>query len=60
VPSILASSSGQQPSAFYQAKLDCAEFYFERMLPRADAHLRTALAPTRSLMKMDRACFRID
>lgn len=57
---LLASGSGQQPSAFYQAKLDCAEFYFERMLPRADAHLRTALAPTRSLMKMDRACFRID
>jgi hypothetical protein len=57
---LLASGSGQQPSAFYQAKLDCAEFYFERMLPRADAHLRTALAPTRSLMKMDRACFRVD
>ena len=57
---LLASGSGRQPSAFYQAKLDCAEFYFERMLPRADAHLRTALAPTRSLMKMDRACFRID
>ena len=57
---LLASGLGQQPGAFYQTKLDCAEFYFERLLPRADAHVRTALAPTHTLMKMDRACFRID
>ena len=57
---LLASGSGAQPAAFYQSKIDCAEFYFERMLPRADAHMRTALAPIRSLMKMDRESFRID
>ncbi|MFM7568732.1 MAG: acyl-CoA dehydrogenase C-terminal domain-containing protein [Betaproteobacteria bacterium] len=57
---LLESGSGDQPTAFYQAKLDCAEFYFERLLPRADAHARCALAPIDSLMRMDRAAFRVE
>ena len=57
---LLKSGSGNQPAAFYQAKLDCAEFFFERMLPRADAHARCAVAPIGSLMSMDRAAFRVE
>ena len=48
----LDSGKGAQSAAFYQAKIDTAQFYFERLLPRADAHHRTALAPASTLMQM--------
>jgi len=35
---------------FYQAKIDTARFYFQRMLPRAGAHKISALAGAESLM----------
>jgi alkylation response protein AidB-like acyl-CoA dehydrogenase len=46
----LASETREQPVAFYEAKLQLARFFFERLLPRADAHRRAALASNGSLM----------
>ncbi len=37
---------------FYQAKIDTAQFYFQRMLPRAAAHKASALAGAESLMSI--------
>ena len=44
---------GQESAEFYRAKLATAEFYFERMLPRAQAHATSMLSPTRSLMQLE-------
>lgn len=38
--------------AFYQAKVATAEFYFERILPRAQAHASSMLASSGNLMKL--------
>ena len=48
-----ASTRGQgtESDAFYRAKIDTAQLYFERLLPRADAHHRSALAPVGTLLK---------
>jgi hypothetical protein len=43
---------GEQSEDFYRAKLETAEFYFERLLPRASAHAEAALKPTSSIMQM--------
>ena len=48
----LHSGQGPESAAFYQAKLQTAQFYFERLLPRADAHHRMALAPASTLLQM--------
>src|SRR5690554_262950 len=48
---------GQESAEFYQAKLATAEFYFERMLPRAQAHATSMLSPTRSLMQLENEQF---
>ena len=54
---LLASGKGAESPEFYRAKIQTAEFYFERLLPRADAHRQGALAATRSLMQMDNGDF---
>ncbi|WP_336367863.1 acyl-CoA dehydrogenase C-terminal domain-containing protein [Marinobacter sp. C2H3] len=46
-------NGGEQAPEFYQAKLATAEFYFERLLPRAQTHATSMLSPTRSLMQLD-------
>jgi hypothetical protein len=46
------AKGGKDSKEFYQAKLQTAEFYFERLLPRADGHKKTMLSPTASLMQM--------
>jgi alkylation response protein AidB-like acyl-CoA dehydrogenase len=51
----LHSGQGDQSADFYQAKIHTAEFYFERMLPRADAHARMALSPARHLLDLPAA-----
>ena len=51
---------GNEPKEFYQAKLATAEFYFDRLLPRAKAHAEAALKPTRSTMQLDKSLFSID
>jgi alkylation response protein AidB-like acyl-CoA dehydrogenase len=47
----LRSAKGTETAAFYQAKIDTAQFFFERLLPRADAHARMALAPADTLLR---------
>ncbi len=54
---LLLNGEGAESAEFYRAKIQTAEFYFARLLPRADAHRKGALAPTRSLMQMDNASF---
>lgn len=55
----LANAQGPESADFYTAKVQTAEFYFTRLLPRADAHLRSALSPTRSVMQMKQESFRM-
>jgi hypothetical protein len=45
-------------AAFYQAKLATANFYFKRILPRADAHAQAALAGAATLMGLDESALR--
>ncbi|MCH8178762.1 MAG: acyl-CoA dehydrogenase C-terminal domain-containing protein [Proteobacteria bacterium] len=51
------AKGGKDSAEFYTAKLQTAEFYFERLLPRADGHRKSMLAPTRSVMQMDNEHF---
>ncbi|MES2149465.1 MAG: acyl-CoA dehydrogenase C-terminal domain-containing protein [Pseudomonadota bacterium] len=53
----LASGGGAESDAFYRTKIQTAEFYFERLLPRAGAHRKGALASTRTLMQIDQEHF---
>ncbi|GAA4090462.1 acyl-CoA dehydrogenase C-terminal domain-containing protein [Zhongshania borealis] len=46
-------ASGEGDPAFYQAKLETAEFYFSRLLPRAKAHGGSMGSSTDSVMGMD-------
>ena len=55
-----ASGKGRESAEFYRAKIQTAEFYFARMLPRADGHRKGALAPTRSVMQIDNEHFAFD
>lgn len=50
-------NGGVESPDFYRAKLATAEFYFEKILPRAQAHATTMLAPTSSVMQMDQEHF---
>ncbi|MQM32824.1 MAG: hypothetical protein CRU78_20980 [Candidatus Accumulibacter phosphatis] len=54
---LLLNGKGSESADFYRAKIQTASFYFARLLPRADAHRSSALAPTHSLMQMDNANF---
>jgi hypothetical protein len=44
---------GNEEPAFYRAKVQTAEFYFDRLLPRAKGHADSMLKPTKSVMQMD-------
>ncbi|BES73823.1 acyl-CoA dehydrogenase C-terminal domain-containing protein [Marinobacter nanhaiticus D15-8W] len=46
-------NGGAESEAFYRAKIATAEFYFDRLLPRAQAHATSMLSPTRNLMQLD-------
>jgi alkylation response protein AidB-like acyl-CoA dehydrogenase len=54
---LLASGAGKESQDFYRSKVQTAEFYFERLMPRANAHRTGALAPTRSVMQLDNEHF---
>ena len=43
---------GADAEAFYQAKLATAEFYYERLLPRAQSHATSMLSPPHNLMQL--------
>ena len=46
------ANGGNESAAFYQSKLATAEFYFDRLLPRAKGHAEACLKPTRSTMQL--------
>jgi hypothetical protein len=52
----LATGGAESPD-FYQAKIHTADFYFAKLLPRAQAHAESMLAPTRTVMQMQNAHF---
>jgi alkylation response protein AidB-like acyl-CoA dehydrogenase len=54
---LLDSGAGKESAEFYRAKIQTAEFYFERLMPRANSHRTGALAPTRSVMQLDNEHF---
>ncbi|MBM4362731.1 MAG: acyl-CoA dehydrogenase C-terminal domain-containing protein [Deltaproteobacteria bacterium] len=43
---------GLESPEFYEAKLQTADFYYAKLLPRAQAHATSMLAPTKSVMQM--------
>lgn len=45
-------AEGTSDKAFYQAKLHTADFYFQRLLPRAGAHAEMATAGADSIMAL--------
>ncbi|MDE2421403.1 MAG: acyl-CoA dehydrogenase C-terminal domain-containing protein [Gammaproteobacteria bacterium] len=51
---------GSESPEFYQAKIQTAEFYFERLLPRAQGHAESMVKPSKSLMQMDISSFSFD
>ncbi len=50
-------AANDDPDGFYQAKLDTAQFYFQRLMPRANAHKQAALAGAESLMSIAESGF---
>jgi hypothetical protein len=46
-------NGGEESTGFYQAKLATNEFYFERLLPRAQSHATSMLSPSKNLMQLD-------
>lgn len=48
----LASGDGIETKEFYQSKIQTAEFYFDRLLPRTKAHASAVLAPASATMQM--------
>ncbi|MBK6593024.1 MAG: acyl-CoA dehydrogenase C-terminal domain-containing protein [Burkholderiales bacterium] len=56
---LLASGKGHESNDFYTAKIQTAEFYFARLLPRADSHYSAALAPTSAVMQMPQELFQM-
>jgi hypothetical protein len=56
---LLSSGKGTESAEFYTAKIQTAEFYFERLLPRANAHRKAALAPTSAVMQMPQELFQM-
>jgi alkylation response protein AidB-like acyl-CoA dehydrogenase len=54
---LIASGEGEESNDFYTSKIQTAEFYFDRLLPRASAHKKSAVSSTKSLMQMDNEHF---
>ena len=48
---------GDDTPEFYQTKVQMAEFYFDRILPRQNAHAETMLKKPETLMQIDQANF---
>lgn len=46
-------ASGEGDANFYRAKIQTAEFYFERLLPRAKSHAKMMLKDPKSIMQME-------
>ncbi len=54
---LLDSGAGKESEEFYRAKIQTAEFYFDRLMPRANSHRTGALASTKSVMQLDKEHF---
>lgn len=54
---LLDSGTGTESEEFYRAKIQTAEFYFDRLMPRANAHRSGALASAKSVMQLDKEHF---
>lgn len=48
----LGKGDGVETPEFYKSKIATAEFYFERLLPRAKGHAESMLAPTKYTLKL--------
>jgi alkylation response protein AidB-like acyl-CoA dehydrogenase len=48
----LASGDGVESKDFYESKIATAEFYFDRLLPRARSHAAAIASPVKSTMQM--------
>ncbi|HET6789926.1 MAG TPA: acyl-CoA dehydrogenase C-terminal domain-containing protein [Aquabacterium sp.] len=46
------AKGGKETPDFYKAKIQTAEFYFDRMLPRADGHFTNMMATSTSIMQI--------
>jgi len=55
----LKSGNGAESDEFYRAKIKTAEFYFERLLPRAKVHAASMLVPVSSTMDIPFEAFTI-
>ncbi|MFZ5722235.1 MAG: acyl-CoA dehydrogenase C-terminal domain-containing protein [Pseudomonadota bacterium] len=53
----LARGDGKETKEFYEAKIATAEFYFAHVLPRAQAHAESMLAPTKATLQLDKDHF---
>lgn len=47
-----AEKGGRFGQSFYNGKMKTCEFYYKRILPRADAHVKTMLSGSNNLMQM--------
>ena len=56
----LDNGSGAQSDEFYKTKIATAEFYFDRLLPRAQGHAEAMLKPTDSILKIEPEHFSFD
>ena len=52
----LAKGGAESPE-FYKAKIHTAEFYYAKLLPRAQAHAETMLVPSKVMTQMDNEHF---
>ena len=46
-------TGGEQPKEFYLAKIQTANFYFDKILPRTSGLAQSMTAPAESMMAMD-------
>ncbi len=53
-------NGGERGEDFYRAKITTAEFYFDRLLPRAQSHASSMLTPSEKIMKLDNEHFNFD
>ena len=44
---------GTEAPEFYKAKIQTAEFYFDKLLPRTSGHAEAMVAPSESMTSME-------
>ncbi|AOA57226.1 acyl-CoA dehydrogenase C-terminal domain-containing protein [Acinetobacter larvae] len=56
----LEAGTGHETPEFYKAKIKVADFYFERLLPRAQGHAEAMVNPSRTLTSLPAEHFSFD